>query len=254
MPPNFTSHDRFYRQTMACKSDEVAFQTSVAETDLWVIARQNLSSSIADYVHKLRGQIQAYALVHPEFLSSLSPLPLPKTAPPIVRSMSRAGLLCGVGPMASVAGAIAQFTADVFCKQSPDILVENGGDLFLRSTKDRVIALLADPKNKAKIGLFIPAQDFPLALCSSSGKVGHSLSFGNGDLVTVRAKSGALADAAATALCNLIQKDKDVAQVIETAKNWSKIGIEGIFAQSGSQIAVWGKMELVALEDEPVNP
>lgn len=241
------SHDRVYRETLPVRSGEVGFQAAVGESDLWVVARRDLSREIADYLHQIRGHIQAYSVMHPEFLTSLVPLDVSGSAPEIVRAMAEAGRICSVGPMAAVAGAVAQAVADRFRDESPDLLVENGGDLYLHSTKDRTVALLAEPESGAKIGLAIGAEEFPLALCSSSGKVGHSLSLGQGDLVTVRAGSGPLADAAATALANMIQEDRDVGRVVEQARAWEEHGIEGVFAQSGKKIAVWGKMEMVAL-------
>lgn len=241
------SHDRFYREAISTQRGEVSFQTAVGESDLWVTARENFSRDIANFLHAIRGQIQAYAVMHPEFLKSLVPLDVPEAASPIVRAMAEAGRVCSVGPMAAVAGAVAQWVADEFCERSPDILVENGGDVFMHSTKDRTVALLAEPDSGAKIGITIQAEAFPVALCSSSGKVGHSLSLGQGDLVTVRAKTGPLADAAATALANMIQEDKDVGHVTDQAQAWAEHGIEGVFAQSGKKIAAWGEMELVAL-------
>lgn len=242
-----TSVDRFYREAVSLQDGEVSFQAAVGESDLWVTAREDLSGPIADHLHIIRGQIQAFAVMHPEFLRSLVPLGVPGAAPEIVRAMAEAGQACGVGPMASVAGAVAQSVADAFCRQSPDVLVENGGDVYLHSTRDRTVALLAEPESGAKIGLSISADEFPVALCSSSGKVGHSLSLGKGDLVTVRSGSGPLADAAATALANIIQEDKDVGRVVELAQQWEAHGIDGVFAQCGKKIAAWGKMELVAL-------
>lgn len=247
MGTRHTSHDRFYREAVSRRQGEVSFQAAVGESDLWVTARESLAGPIADHLHEIRGQIQSFAVMHPEFLKSLVPVSVPAAAPAIVRAMADAGQACGVGPMAAVAGAVAQSVADCFVGKSPDILVENGGDLFLHSTRERTVALLAEPESGANIGLSIAADEFPLALCSSSGKVGHSISLGRGDLVTVRAAFGALADAAATALANLIEQDRDVGRVVEQAKAWEPQGIQGVFAQSGKKIAVWGKMELIAL-------
>jgi ApbE superfamily uncharacterized protein (UPF0280 family) len=254
-------HDRFYREAVSRREGEVSFQAAVGESDLWITARQDisgqdisqqdLSRQVADFLHEVRGAVMAYAVLHPEFLRSLVPLGVPGSAPAIVRRMARAGRECGVGPMAAVAGAVAQAVAERFAGQSPDLLVENGGDLYLCSTKERTVALLAEPESGACVGLRIPAGDFPLSLCSSSGTVGHSLSLGRGDLVTVRASgvehAGALADAAATALANLVREDRDVGRVVEAARAWEGLGIEGVFAQCGKKIAVWGKMELTAL-------
>lgn len=248
MGDGHTGFHRFYRETMSRRAGEVSFQAAVGESDLWITAREDFSRSVADLLHELRGAIRAYAVVHPEFLDSLVPLEVPGSAPDIVRAMAGAGRACGVGPMAAVAGSVAQAVAERFASRSPDFLVENGGDLYLCSTRERTVALLAEPESGASVGVRLAPQEFPVALCSSSGRVGHSLSLGRGDLVTVRAASGPLADAAATALANLVKRDRDVGRVVEQAWAWEPLGIQGVFAQCGKKISVWGKMELVVVE------
>ena len=90
----------------------------------------------------------------------------------------------------------------------------------------------------------------PLALCASSATIGHSLSFGQGELVLVRSPDGALADALATALCNRLQGPGDVKAVVGYARRFVKHGLTGIFAQCGGAIGVWGDMELTAVEQD----
>jgi len=128
-----------------------------------------------------------------------------------------------------VAGAIAQAVADRFKDLSPDILVENGGDLYLHSTKPRLAALLAKPVHGARLALNLQTREFPLALCTSSATIGHSLSFGAADLVTVKARSGALADAAATALGNLARTPQSMPLVLERAQELrDQVAVRGV--------------------------
>ena len=149
--------------------------------------------------------------------------------------------------MAAVAGSVAQFTAEAVAAESPDILVENGGDVFMLSTRDRTAALLAEPESGARLGLSLAREDFPLSLCSSSGRIGHSLSLGRGDLVVVRSQSAPLADAAATALANLLNGPEDLDRLADQACQWEHAGLDGVFAQCGGKLAVWGRMELVVI-------
>jgi hypothetical protein len=132
--------------------------------------------------------------------------------------------------------------------QSPDFLVENGGDTYLYSTRERVVGLLARPLEGVSLGLRLTPRDFPVSLCASSATIGHSLSFGTAEVVVVRSKSGAVADAVATALGNLIKSPEYLKAAVDAAQVLRPRGVEGFFAQCGEQIAVWGKMELVALE------
>ncbi|MDD4953205.1 MAG: UPF0280 family protein, partial [Desulfovibrionaceae bacterium] len=172
---------------------------------------------------------------------------VPESAPALARAMAAAAAACGVGPMAAVAGAIAQAVVERFAGLSPNLLVENGGDIFMRSTRGRTVALLAEPGSGARLGLRLEARDFPLSLCSSSGTIGHSLSLGQGDLVAVRAKDAAFADAAATALANELGAASDLEAVVALARLLAPKGLDGVFAQCRGRLAVWGRMELVAL-------
>lgn len=248
MSKRHLSTDRAYRDSVAPRDGEVRFQVAVEQTDLLVVAESLLQTEIAAYVSQVRGEIKNWILFHPEFAESLVPLELPDECPAMIQAMYEASALCGVGPMAAVAGAVAQAVGDRFAEQSPNILVENGGDTYLRSTRDRVVALLADPESGASVGMKIAAHDFPVAVCASSGVIGHSLSLGTGDLVAVKAKDARFADAAATALCNQFQSASDVDGVVQRAQALAEYGLEGVFAQYDETITAWGDVELVALD------
>lgn len=243
-----TSPWRTYRGKCRPASGETAFQVVVEQTDLWIVAERDLSRTVHALVNECRGLLSAYIAWHPEFLTSLRPVDVGPEAPDIVRDMARAGQACGVGPMAAVAGAVAQWVARRCVKQSPNLLVENGGDLYLCSTRERVVGLLTDPSRSMGLGLRLSPSDFPCSVCSSSATIGHSLSLGQGDLVVTRAKSAALADAAATALNNLLAGPQDLGPVMDQAGSLASQGLDGVFAQCGEEVGVWGKMELVALE------
>lgn len=241
------SPERRYRTESLTRSGEVAFQAAVGQSDLWIVARERLRDPAMEALHRFRGQLTSYLTLHPEFGASLSPVTPLSGAPQLIRGMAEAGRICGVGPMASVAGTIAQAVAEDLARLSPDVLVENGGDIYMISTRERTVALLADPASGSRLGLRIDPHAFPLAVCSSSALIGHSLSLGQGELVTVLGKNGALADAAATALCNMLRRAEDVDRVLETAQGWAGNGVCGVFAQGGGKVAAWGDVELVTL-------
>jgi len=243
-----TDPDRGYRGALAPGKGETSFSVVVEESDLRITATRDLSGEIAPYLTLLRGELKNYILLHPEFATSLTPLPNDPAAPPLVRTMLEAAMHCQVGPMAAVAGAVAQATADRFAAHSPDILVENGGDIYMHSTRERLVALLAKPVQGARLALRLSSGDFPAALCGSSATIGHSLSFGRADLVSVKARSGALADAAATTLGNLAQSGSHLPLVLERAQELARFGITGVFAQVDDTVGVWGDMELAVLE------
>jgi len=242
------STDRAYRDMVRPRPGEVRFQVAVEQTDLLVVAEADLRHEMAARVARVRGEIKNWMLFHPEFSASLVPVAVPDSAPEIVRAMAQAAALCGVGPMAAVAGAVAQAVAEAFVGQSPNLLVENGGDSYLCSTRERVVALLAEPDSGASLGLRLAADAFPVALCASSGTIGHSLSLGRGDLVAVRARDARFADAAATALANVLRGPGDIQRVLDRAAELAGCGLEGVFVQFDEKIAAWGDLELVALE------
>ncbi|MGE4263015.1 MAG: UPF0280 family protein [Desulfovibrio sp.] len=245
----FLSAHRSYRESVRPQAGETCFQVVLEQTDLFVTAQCDLRDPMLDLVRGLRGELKNYILMAPGFRESLVPVEVPDSAPAIAREMARAASLVNVGPMAAVAGTFAQFVADRFAPVSPNLIVENGGDIYLHSTRERVVALLGDPVSGARLGLKLSRRDFPLSLCASSASIGHSLSLGKGELVVVRAKSGAFADAAATALANLVDTADDLDLVLARAKKMAPLGLEGVFVQAGGALGVWGKMELVALEE-----
>jgi ApbE superfamily uncharacterized protein (UPF0280 family) len=243
--PAHLSPFRTYRASR--HDDLVSFQLVIEETDLWIAAREDLGLPMADHVRFLRGQIKSYAAVHPDFLTSLEPLEAATRAPEIIRRMCRAGQLTGVGPMAAVAGTMAQMLAERFRDASADLLVENGGDTYLFSTKDRHIGILNMPDQAVRLCVPVAAREFPCSFCASSAKIGHSLSFGKADLVVVRAGDASLADAAATALANALTGAQAMDAVLAMAQGWESLGLEGVFTQCEGKIGVWGKMQLAVI-------
>ncbi len=223
--------------------DLAAFTVKIKETDLYIRAAANLQRKARRLVLKYREQIESYIEQNPEFQTSLEPLPSPQDAPRIVREMIEAGQKAGVGPMASVAGAVAEFVGKELLEFSGEVIIENGGDIFLKINATRVVGIYAgDSPLSGKIGLEINPQETPLGICTSSGTVGHSLSFGNADAVVTVAPSAVLADAAATAICNMVKKPADINAAIESGRRIS--GLKGIVIIIGGDIGVWGSIKL----------
>lgn len=235
---------RAYRAHCACREGETAFQVLVEETDLRVVASADVSAAILAAVTRLRGELKAWIRLYPHFRTSLLPLALPEHAPDIVRRMTHGAALAGVGPFAAVAGTIAQMAAEAVVAQTPDCIIENGGDIYMFSRSDRVVGLLSDPSGGPGVGVRVKAGEFPVALCASSASIGHSLSLGQGDLAVVRARDGALADAAATALGNRLRDAKSIKPALLYAKSLAPHGVEGAFVQCAGQMGIWGKMPL----------
>src|SRR4030042_1241444 len=210
-----TFQTKEYRHWVEGK-DLTEFTVKVKETDLYIRATSNLERKAYRITLKYRQQLERYIERNPDFQSSLKPLPTPERAPRIVADMIEVGQKTNVGPMAAVAGAVAEYVGRELLEYSPEIIVENGGDIFLKTAQKRVIGIYAgESAFTRKLGLEINPQDRPLGICTSSGTVGHSVSYGKADAGVVTAGSTMLADAAATAICNKVSKPDDINNAIE---------------------------------------
>jgi ApbE superfamily uncharacterized protein (UPF0280 family) len=233
---------RTYRHWIEDK-DLVSFTVTVKETDLFIRAASNLQRKALRLVEKYRGQLERYIEKNPDFLTSLQPLAVSPRAPRIASEMIEAGRKTGVGPMAAVAGAIAEHVGRELLDFSPEIIVENGGDIFLKISRKRTVGIYAgDSPLTGKIGLEISPQDTPLGICTSSGTVGHSLSFGKADAVVILAESATLADAVATAIGNRVKHPDDVNSAIAFGKDIR--GLKGIVIIIGKNVGAWGNVKL----------
>jgi len=203
--------------------------------------------AISAEIIRQREILSSYILRHGDFLTSLVPLAgIDADAPDIVKRMHSASVLTGVGPMAGVAGVNAQIASEAAVASGADeAIVENGGDIYIFSQQETVIALYAgEGPLSGALAVRIRPSMTPLSICSSSGKMGHSLSMGDCDLATVTSSSGALADCAATLACNLVREEKDIEVTLE--KIMSIKGIHGILIIKNGKIGIAGSFpELV---------
>ena len=189
-----------------------------------------------------RGLLEEYISRHPDFRKSLEPLELLAGAPDVAESMARAAKLVGVGPMAAVAGAMAQFAGQsALDAGAQEVIVDNGGDIYISAVEPVIIGLMTGTVELAeKLAFSLQAGDTPISICSSSGKMGHSMSLGVCDLATVVAKDAALADAAATEAANLVKDVDDIDPALEKISTIE--GIDGVMIVKGVQVGMAGKL------------
>jgi ApbE superfamily uncharacterized protein (UPF0280 family) len=199
---------------------------------------------------RLRAELETYIERQPAFKAALVPVDLLDGAPPVAVAMAEAARACGVGPMAAVAGAIAQAAAAAArAAGAGEAIVENGGDTWIASDAGITVGLYAgEHPLSGRLALCIEPDRLPLSVCSSSGRFGHSLSFGDCDLATVVAGSGALADAAATLAANSVRTIADVEPVLERVM--AIPGICGVLIVKDDRVGVAGDLPpLVKCED-----
>ena len=236
---------RNYRHTIR-DTDLVSFTAVVRETDLYIRAVRDLSKEALEAIAECRGPLEDYIRLHPLFLHSLEPVPVEKDAPDIVRLMAEAAEAVGVGPMAAVAGAVAEMVGKQLLDYSPEIIVENGGDIFMKTRTKRLIGICAGKScYTGKLAIEVePARD-PLGICTSSGTVGPSLSLGITDATIAVSPSAALADAAATAVGNRVKSADDIEGALEYGQGIN--GLTGIVIIVEDKLGAWGDVKLVKL-------
>lgn len=238
-------NNRSYR-TRIDLNNRVAFTVTARETNLHIQARTDLSDAALRSVLNCRSILEAHIRKDPRFSDALTPLPMPLTAPYPIREMIRAGMDTGTGPMAAVAGAVAEFTGRDLMEKSDEVIIENGGDVFIRARRDVTSAVFAgDSPLSMRVGVTVRQRSNAFGLCTSSGTIGHSKSFGRADAATVLAASCILADAAATALANQVKTGDDIPNVLEKGRNIP--GIQGIVLIKGDQLGAWGDLHLTGL-------
>ncbi len=221
------------------------YRVVVKETDLNISSDGNLRDIAIESVRRHRNTLEEYIKIHPEFLTSIVPLFRDNMAPPIIRDMIEAAHDSGVGPMASVAGAIAEYVGLDLLTFSANIIVENGGDIFMKIVdRDIRVGIFAGESPLSyKVVLKIAPEETPLGICTSSATVGHSLSFGRADAVCTTSKSTSLADATATAICNSVKREGDIKAALHDASEIK--GVLGIVIIAGNKMGAYGNIELV---------
>ena len=206
-----------------------------------VLAQRDLTTEVRRLVIQERQQLETYLEQHPEFLSTLSPWPRDPYAPPLVRDMIEAAISAGVGPMAAVAGAIAARVGQALRAFTDEVIVENGGDIFMHLIGPATVSLYAGRSPLShKVGLKISPDRETWGVCTSSGTVGHSLSLGRCDLATVVGESGALADAVATLAGNSVQSESDIEGALSRVMEID--GVRGVLLVKGERIGLAGNL------------
>lgn len=235
---------RFYRYQHRKPQGWESFRVKHRETDLWIRARMNLEKEAMEAVLNCRLQLERYIATREDFLHSLVPLPDDPFAPPLVRRMLDAAIRAEVGPMASVAGAIAEAVGVSLERFSDSVIVENGGDCYLNMHQETTIGIFAGPDSPftGKIALRLGPERFPLGVCTSSATVGPSLSFGKADAVTVISRNTALADAAATRLGNMVKTTADIDKALALAP--AIPSVEAVLIVIKDRIGLWGNVEV----------
>lgn len=236
------------------------YHFSEKESDVTIISESKkaiLRAKEAFYYH--RKILEEYVLKETQFLKSFTPVKV-KTDKDIINLMAETAFLCDVGPMATVAGALADLMLEgMKDKKNSDFilakiaLVENGGEIAIDSEKPMKIALYAGNNElNLNVGFLIEKKDNPIGIGTSSATVGHAISLGEADAVTIFADNATLADGAATAIANLV-KGNDIEKSIK--KGLDAVddieGVRGAFISRENNVGQVGKIpKLIKIEGE----
>lgn len=233
------------------------------ESDITIISELKnaiIRAKKSFYFH--RKNLEKYVQKDRQFLNSFTPVKV-DTNFKIIKIMAEVAELCDVGPMAAVAGALADVMLETmktgeYNEESdftpPKIaLVENGGEIAINSKEPITIALYAGENElNLNLGFLIKAHDCPLGIGTSSATVGHAISLGQADAVTIFAKNAALADAAATKICNLVKGidiEKSIKKGLDAVDDID--GLIGAFISRENKVGQTGKLpQLVKIEGD----
>lgn len=241
--------DRKYREDI---DNELShFEIQVKDTDLSVsflpndgISIDEVRENLFQFIYEKRRELEKFIEAVPPFQTSLRPMVFNGEIPPLALDMVSAANRCDVGPMAAVAGAFSEIAWQYLRNYGSEIIIENGGDIVSDSQKERIIKVFAGPSIfSGKIGIKLSPGKH--GICTSSGTVGPSFSFGQADAVVIISKSASLADAAATAGGNRIQNSDDFKGALAFLQAID--GVDGILMIKEDKMLAWGNLEVVPL-------
>jgi uncharacterized protein len=235
--------ERTYR-SLINKDNLTSYNVKIAESDLLIGSDTNLTDEALKSLARHRHSLETYIKSHTDFLTSLLPISEDDLAPPIVRDMLSKAKICGVGPMAGVAGAISEYVGNDLLNLTKNIIIENGGDIFIKTENKLIASVYAGESALSyNVNFIVKPQETPLGISTSSATVGPSLSFGKADAVCVISKSATLADAAASAIGNKVKSKNDMKHALDYGIKIN--GVIGIIIIIGNDMGAIGEVQFV---------
>lgn len=225
-------------------------KVEIAETAATIAAEGRFIEAAVDAVKAARKEVERQVRRDQFFLATMEPY-TPEDASPVVRRMCEAASVAGVGPMAAVAGAIAQAGLEAMVAQGcVHGWVDNGGDVALVLDRPATMEVFHEPGAKTAFGLQLEPTDAILGVCASSGRLGHSISLGDSDVAVALAESAVLADTLATAIGNRVRGTSSLATCFDPFREVQ--GMIGGLAMVDGEVAMHGRLpELVEVEHSP---
>lgn len=198
------------------------------------------------YVFSIRRDLENYISRNPDFLLSLDAIQIDEDLPLIVRTMAVSSDIADVGPMACVAGTISEMSLDYLISLgSRYSIVENGGDISLISDEEVLCGIYSNNRVLGNdIAFRLKPRKSPLGICTSSGKIGHSISFGKADSVTVISQSSSVGDGLATRIANEVKgetSEEKVSNALECCDSYREF-FEGVLIVCENHVGTVGRL------------
>jgi ApbE superfamily uncharacterized protein (UPF0280 family) len=215
------------------------------ETIVTISAYEQMHIETAkESIREQRNILEKFIQADPFFMVTLDRYDLHMDdAPAIVREMIQCSSVFGIGPMSAVAGAIAKFAVQSMIKTGAAYaIVDNGGDICILNDQPVLVGIYAGTSTIKDLALEVMPRTKPLGICTSSGTVGPSISFGCADAALTVSEDPTLADAAATALGNAVSSDYSGGSLEDCFEVIDKPGIDGALVIRGEEMALWGKL------------
>jgi ApbE superfamily uncharacterized protein (UPF0280 family) len=232
---------RSYRDRIK-SPDLLSFQVKEKESDLLIQTPVLLQKEALASLRYYRTILENYIKENPVFATTFAPYPYDKNAHHMIKEMIDESACCQVGPMASVAGCIARYVGQELLFKTDEVIIENGGDVYIKSSSIRRVIIYAGSSPLSnKLCLKINSKERAMGVCTSSGTVGPSFSRGKADAVTILSYSATLADAAATAIGNIIQTKEDIQGGLNLSERIN--GILGTVIIKDDKIGMWGEID-----------
>lgn len=196
-----------------------------------------------------RAELEKYILHDPYFKITLEAYECSEDAPEVVRRLVTAGNTMGIGPMSAVAGTISALAVEAMLDAGAShAIVDNGGDIAIINDRQVIIGIYAGTSPIKDIGLVIEPSSRIRGICTSSGTVGPSISFGQADAAVIFSDDVSLADSAATALSNATDIGRGaVEEAFEVVKNVPRI--DGALLVQGEYMGMWGNVPKISRAD-----
>ena len=239
MTKNFPSRNQKFKFSINYRYSKINVSTDIPNTEPMI--REILNSC---YV-----SLEKVITLYPEWKKSFDPI-ISGIKDPLILRMEEAAKHANVGPMAAIAGAIADLIAEFLIKKgAKHVVVEDGGEIAIQTGFDTEIALLSITSTiRDKLGFHIRGDNQYLGIASSSGTFGHSISLGEADLVTIIAKNAAFADAAATAIANEAigtTDDEAIQRSIHIFKELDSKAFYGVLINKNEKCGIFGKIPTI---------